>query len=26
VVERKKRTLCEMTRMMLDEHRTPRRF
>jgi hypothetical protein len=26
VVERKNRTLCEMTRMMLDEHRTPRRF
>jgi hypothetical protein len=26
VVERKNRTLVEMTRMMLDEHRTPRRF
>jgi transposase InsO family protein len=26
VVERKNRTLIEMTRMMLDEHRTPRRF
>jgi hypothetical protein len=26
VVERKNRTLCEMARMMLDEHRTPRRF
>jgi hypothetical protein len=26
VMERKNRTLVEMTRMMLDEHRTPRRF
>jgi transposase InsO family protein len=26
MVERKNRTLCEMARMMLDEHRTPRRF
>jgi transposase InsO family protein len=26
VVERKNRNLCEMARMMLDEHRTPRRF
>jgi hypothetical protein len=26
VVERKNGTLCEMARMMLDEHRTPRRF
>jgi transposase InsO family protein len=26
VVKRKNRTLCEMTRTMLDEHRTPRRF
>jgi transposase InsO family protein len=26
VVERKNRTLCEMARMMLDEHRTPRRY
>jgi hypothetical protein len=26
VVERKNRTLVEMTSMMLDEHRTPRRF
>jgi hypothetical protein len=26
VVERKDRTLCEMARTMLDEHRTPRRF
>jgi transposase InsO family protein len=26
VVERKNRTLCEMARIMLDEHRTPRRF
>jgi transposase InsO family protein len=26
VVERKNRTLCEMARMQLDEHRTPRRF
>jgi transposase InsO family protein len=26
VVERKNKTLCEMARMMLDEHRTPRRF
>jgi transposase InsO family protein len=26
VVETKKRTLCEMARMRLDEHRTPRRF
>jgi transposase InsO family protein len=26
VVGRKNRTLCEMARMMLDEHRTPRRF
>jgi transposase InsO family protein len=26
VVERKNRTLCEISRMMLDEHRTPRRF
>ena len=26
VVERKKRTLIEMARTMLDEHRTPRRF
>jgi transposase InsO family protein len=26
VVERKNRTLCEMARAMLDEHRTPRRF
>jgi hypothetical protein len=25
-VERKNRTLVEMARMMLDEHRTPRRF
>jgi hypothetical protein len=25
-VERKNRTLCEMARTMLDEHRTPRRF
>jgi transposase InsO family protein len=26
VVERKNRTLCEMARAMLDEHRTPRRY
>jgi transposase InsO family protein len=26
VMERKNRTLVEITRMMLDEHRTPRRF
>jgi transposase InsO family protein len=26
VVERKIRTLCEMARTMLDEHRTPRRY
>jgi transposase InsO family protein len=26
VMERKNRTLCEMAWMMLDEHRTPRRF
>jgi transposase InsO family protein len=26
VVEQKNRTLIEMARMMLDEHRTPRRF
>ncbi|WVZ84875.1 LOW QUALITY PROTEIN: hypothetical protein U9M48_031847 [Paspalum notatum var. saurae] len=26
IVERKNRTLVEMARMMLDEHRTPRRF
>jgi transposase InsO family protein len=26
VVERKNRTLVEMTRTMLDEHRTPRRY
>jgi transposase InsO family protein len=26
VVERKNRTLCEMAQMMLDEHKTPRRF
>jgi transposase InsO family protein len=26
VVERKNRTLCEMAQMMLDKHRTPRRF
>jgi transposase InsO family protein len=26
VMERKNRTLVEMARMMLDEHRTPRRF
>jgi transposase InsO family protein len=26
VVERKNRTLCEMARTTLDEHRTPRRF
>jgi hypothetical protein len=26
VVERKNHTLVEMIRMMLDEHRTPRRF
>ena len=26
VVERKNRTLVEMARMMLDEHRTPRRY
>jgi transposase InsO family protein len=26
VVERKNRTLCEMAGMMLDEHKTPRRF
>jgi hypothetical protein len=26
VVERKNRTLCEMARTMLDEHRTLRRF
>jgi transposase InsO family protein len=26
VVERKNRTLCEMAWMMLDEHRTPRRY
>jgi hypothetical protein len=26
VVERKSRTLCEIARTMLDEHRTPRRF
>jgi transposase InsO family protein len=26
VVKRKNRTLCEMARTMLDEHRTPRRF
>ena len=25
VVERKNRTMCEMARMMLDEHRTPRK-
>jgi hypothetical protein len=25
-VERKYKTLCEMARTMLDEHRTPRRF
>jgi hypothetical protein len=26
VVERKNRTMCEMARTMLDEHKTPRRF
>jgi transposase InsO family protein len=26
VVERKNRSLCEMAQMMLDEHRTPRRY
>jgi transposase InsO family protein len=26
MVERKNKTLCEMARTMLDEHRTPRRF
>jgi transposase InsO family protein len=26
VVERKNRSLCEMARTMLDEHRTPRRY
>jgi hypothetical protein len=26
VVERKNKTLCEMTRRMLDEHRTPKRY
>jgi transposase InsO family protein len=26
VVERKNRSLCEMARMMFDEHRTPRRY
>jgi transposase InsO family protein len=26
VVERKNKTLCEIARTMLDEHRTPRRF
>ena len=26
VVERKNRTLVEMARMMLDEHRTPRKY
>jgi transposase InsO family protein len=26
VVERKNRTLCEIARTILDEHRTPRRF
>jgi hypothetical protein len=26
IVERNNRTLVEMARMMLDEHRTPRRF
>jgi transposase InsO family protein len=26
VVEKKNRTLCEMARTMIDEHRTPRRF
>jgi transposase InsO family protein len=26
VVERKYRSLCEMARTMLDEHRTPRRY
>jgi transposase InsO family protein len=26
VIERKNRTLCEMARTMLDEHRTPRRY
>jgi hypothetical protein len=26
VVERKNRSLCEMARAMLDEHRTPRRY
>jgi transposase InsO family protein len=26
VLKRKNRTLCEMARTMLDEHRTPRRF
>jgi transposase InsO family protein len=26
VVERKNRTLCEIARTMLDEHRTPRRY
>jgi transposase InsO family protein len=26
VVERKNKTMCEMARMMLDVHRTPRRF
>jgi hypothetical protein len=26
VVEKKNKTLCEMARTMLDEHRTPRRF
>jgi hypothetical protein len=26
IVERKNRTLCKMARMILDEHRTPRRF
>jgi transposase InsO family protein len=26
VVERKNRSLCEMARTMLDEHKTPRRY
>ena len=26
VVERKNRTLCEMARTMIDEHRTPRKY
>jgi hypothetical protein len=26
VVEKKNRSLCEMARTMLDEHRTPRRY